>query len=126
MLKINHIALLVENLKETLNFYEELFDFKYEKEIEYEDSKVVFLQSMSDISFKLELIDLTNHQKREMNGSTYDHICFETTDFESFLKKLSNSEWIVEQPTVEINKFGARFLFISGINGENIQVLEVI
>ena len=125
LFKFNHIAIKVCDLEQTIKFYETLFGFKYEKEIEYQDFKVIFLQNPFDNIFKLELIALNynDHQNTVINNIPYDHICFETENFDEFFEEIKSSSYIKELPTVTVNDLGVKSMFIFGVNNELIQIL---
>lgn len=124
MFAIHHVALIVSDIEKTIEFYENLFGFQFVQEIKYDDFTVVFLNNSS---FNLELI--VQNQPFEHNvtdSSRYDHLCFETKYFTNFLDNLIGSGYVEQTIVVTTSKTGTKSLFINGINGEKIQVLEDI
>lgn len=122
LFKLNHIALKVNDLEGAIGFYEQLFSLKYDTEIEYPTFKSVFLKSLYEDNFKLELV-VFNDKGNTTNDSTWDHICFETNDFDGFISSISSSMYKQELNTT-VNNLGNRSVIINGLNNERIQVLE--
>lgn len=122
MFKLNHIALKVNDLESTIAFYEQLFGFKYDTEIEYPTFKAVFLKSLYEDNFKLELV-VFNVKGNTTNEGAWDHLCLETNDFDGFVSSISSSIYKQELNTT-VNNLGNRSVIINGLNNERIQVLE--
>lgn len=124
MFTIHHVALIVTDVEKTIQFYEKVFGFNFVQEFKYDDFTVVFLNNGS---FNLELIVQNQPLEHKVtSNSVYDHLCFETKYFTNFLDNLIGSGYVEQSPVVTTSKAGAKSLFINGINGEKIQVLEDI
>ena len=122
MFKFNHVALKVNDLEGTMDFYERLFGFKYDTEIEYPTFKVVFLKNLYDKNLKLELV-VFNAKSNNTNDGAWNHICLETDDFDGLIGSINSSIYKQDLHTT-VNDSGSRSVFINGLNNERIQILE--
>lgn len=110
-------------MEDTIKFYNTLFQFEYNVQIDYPTFQVVFLKNIHDENVRLELI-LLNSPNNNNSSGVIDHICFETTDFDLFIQKYESSNYANEELTITKNSLGLRSTFITGVNNERIQVLE--
>lgn len=124
-MKIHHIAITVNNLETSKEFYSKYFGFSEIKLFERIDlrGKAIFLQCENII---LELWEFSNpfpSQGDELQRIGIRHLAFEVGDIENFILNLPN-ELITEY--VKLGASGGKYLFIKDPSGVNIELYQTI
>ena len=114
--KINHIAVVVNDLEEAMHFWVDALglELSHREHVASEAVDVAFLPVGDS---KIELLQPVDNESGvarylEKRGSGMHHICFEVDDIEAALQKLklANVQLINEEPTVGAD--GRKFAFI--------------
>ena len=89
-MKYLHSMIRVNNLRESLRFYEELIGLKLQSKKDLDDCTLYFLAEY-DGAPEIELTD--NWEKPAQpytNGNTFGHFAFECEDMEAFVQKVKD------------------------------------
>ena len=116
MKKVNHIAVVVNDLEEAMHFWVDALglELSHREHVASEAVDVAFLPVGDS---KIELLQPVDNESGvarylEKRGSGMHHICFEVDDIEAAMQKLklANVQLINEVPTVGVD--GRKFAFI--------------
>jgi len=114
--RIDHIAILVENLEESLSFWQEAFgmELSHIEDIPSENSKVAFLQVGGN---EIELILPTTTDSGlarylEKHGPGMHHLCLEVDDIDEMLMQLKSKGIQLINQTAVLDSVGKKFAFI--------------
>jgi len=127
---LNHIAITVKNLNESIDWYRDKFGFKLVSKHQYQD---MYFALISLKKIKIELFcfnkttkPLPDYRKKLMDDLIVigtKHVCFEVDNLDLMVSKLHNQkvDIIGEQDT---SAFGGRYIFIKDCNGILIELYE--
>ena len=114
--KINHIALAVSDIENSLNFWENALGLKVEEteEVDAEKVKVSFLNIGN---CRLELVQSTDPESSlgkylEKKGPGIHHICVEVEDIDLMVKQLIVKGINVINEKPKVKKDGKKYVFI--------------
>ena len=114
--KLNHIAVLVENIDESLAFWQDALGLPLGKmeEVEAEGAKVAFLPMGES---KLELVQPLDSDSGlgrvlQKRGSGLHHICIEVEDIQAALARLQTHEVELINPEARTREDGTQYAFI--------------
>ncbi|WP_042454023.1 VOC family protein [Neobacillus dielmonensis] len=113
-MRFHHYALEVDDLDESVAFYQKHLGFLEESRMMFWDEEIVFLV-LSD--FRLELI----RSKRNGNAERSTHLCFEVGNLEEIINQFEPCR-LLEGPYLLEN--GWRIVFFEGPNHEILEFLE--
>jgi len=114
--RIDHVAIVVESLREALNFFQETLGLALEEVApEPEQHVTVAFMPVGDTEVELLEPDETDSGVARFlrkRGEGLHHICFEVTDIDAVLARLKNAgvELINEEPVT--NRLGWRLVFV--------------
>nr|WP_106779679.1 VOC family protein [Lysinibacillus timonensis] len=123
--KIEHTALIVKNLEESIEFYEQLLNFQLRTTGNTGNRKLAFLNIKDHPEVEIELIEeLTETESPYING-VIDHIAFAVEDMEETIKDLQSKgvSFLTEKPS--LTAFGKKNILFKGLNGELLQLIEM-
>jgi len=114
--KINHIALVVDDIDEALEFWHDALglDLSHVEDVPGENSVVAFLPAQES---EVELVKPTNENSGiarflKSRGPGMHHICFEVYDIEETMAHLKNKGVRLINQTPEIGTGGKKIAFI--------------
>lgn len=122
--KIEHTALIVKNLEESIEFYEKVLNFQLRTTANTGIRKLAFLFIKDHPEAEIELIEeLTDKESPYING-VIDHIAFAVDNIEETIKDLKEKDvpLLSEQPN--LTAAGKKTIMFKGINGELLQLIE--
>lgn len=115
ILKIHHIALVVENIEESLSFWESLgLSVAGVSEVPEEASRVAFLP-IGDT--EIEFVEPTNDTSGiarylEKRGPGMHHICIEVDDVASIMGKLQDQGYRLINKEPQLGANGRKYAFV--------------
>jgi methylmalonyl-CoA/ethylmalonyl-CoA epimerase len=114
--KIHHIAIVVNDIKDALNFWHIALGLEHSpiREIHEQDVRVSFLALKNS---KIELVEPTKGETGiarylEKKGAGIHHVCLEVEDIHATLKMLENSSIRLINETPQKDSEGKLFAFI--------------
>jgi methylmalonyl-CoA/ethylmalonyl-CoA epimerase len=114
--KVNHIALLVEDIDRAAAFWGEALGLEmgHIEEVEQESARVAFFPVGES---KIELVQPTSSETGlgkylEKRGAGIHHICLEVEDIEAALADLKDKGVQLINPTPQTREDGTRYAFI--------------
>ncbi|ETI65868.1 VOC family protein [Neobacillus vireti] len=122
--KIEHTAIIVKNMEESINYYSNILGFKVRERGSNERREMTFIYLENNPSFEIELIrDLEQHTKYSPKGIV-NHLAFAVDNMEDSIKYFTRKGliFINSSPNVAID--GAKTIFFEGPNGELLQLVE--
>lgn len=122
--KIEHTAIIVRSLVESIAFYENILNFELRTTGNTGTRKIAFLFVKGNPGVEIELIEeLTEVAKPAING-VIDHLAFGVNQIDEAIKelKLKGVEFLTEAPRV--NTIGSKTIFFKGLNDELLQLIE--
>ncbi len=118
-MKIHHVAITVNNLKESQKFYQDFFGFKIAKKFERKDmkAKAIFLELKG---FYIELWHFTDMQKnsddlKDIKIRGIRHIAFEVENLDKIISNFKARG--VEVTSPKLGASGHYYSFITDPNG---------
>lgn len=112
MQKIDHINVTVNNLEDSIKFYEDVLGFKLLERFKG-GMEFVF---MTDGTTTYELI--------EGNGGSFDHIAYVSDDIEVDYQKYEKHATSTIGYIPYLFKNGVKYFFIKGASGEKIEFIQ--
>ncbi|MBI2032818.1 MAG: VOC family protein [Candidatus Levybacteria bacterium] len=130
-LKVHHIAFTVENLEESINWYEEKLQFKLISKHKSNDVDLAILE-LGEI--RIELFNFGNETKQlpdyrkelmsDLKTIGTKHLCLQTEDLENTIQKLKEKgvDFITD---IDNASFGGKYIFFKDCNGILIELIQV-
>ena len=121
--KIEHTAIIVKNLEESIKFYEDILNFKLRTAGSNDSRKMAFLYVEDNPQVEIELIEeLTD--VGQLTDGIVDHLAFAIENMAESMEELKAKgiEFLTEEPKLTI--FGDKMILFRGINGELLQLIE--
>lgn len=131
IMRINHIAILVEDLDSAITFWKDTLglDLDHIKEIPEQEARVAFLLSGDN---KIELVEPTTHSSGiarylQKRGPGMHHICFEVDDILDILNQLKEKGVRLINDSPQIDSEGKKYAFVhpESTNGVLIELYEL-
>lgn len=122
--KIEHIAVVVQDLERTIQFYQDLFGFQLRIKGQNDVREMAFIYLESKPEVEIELIrDRTPTTEYSADGIV-NHIAFSVENLDQVMKELQEKgiTFHSEEPKKAID--GARMIFFQGLNKELLQLVE--
>jgi len=129
-ISFHHIAITVQNLIESVRWYQDIFGFKKTHEYSKDDMTIVLLQKDSVrielFAFRSETTALPEYRKelmKDLRTEGTKHICIEVENLEKMIKKLQSRG---EEPLGKPDEifFGGRNLFVKDPCGNLIELFQ--
>lgn len=122
--KIEHTAIIVKNMDESIKYYAETFGFKVRKRGNNERREMVFIYLENDPDYEIELIqDLVPIATYSPNGLV-NHLAFTVDNMDESITYFTSKGIIFKTNTPNIAIDGAKTIFFNGPNGELLQLVE--
>jgi len=121
--KIEHTAIIVKNLEESIKFYEDILNFKLRTAGSNDSRKMAFLYVEDNPQVEIELIEELTDVGQLADG-VVDHLAFAIENMAESMEELKAKgiEFLTEEPKLTI--FGDKMILFRGINGELLQLIE--
>lgn len=123
--KFEHVAIIVRDLQEAIEFYTEVLNFKLRMETTIgEERKIAFLHLIHDTTFEIELIEELKNLPVVREDGHIDHLAFIVENLQEAIHTLKEKhvEFINEQP--KNTAAGDLTIYFRGLNKEIIQLIE--
>ncbi|MCQ6275989.1 VOC family protein [Bacillus sp. V3B] len=122
--KMEHVAIMVGNMDETIQFYSDIFGFKVRLRGRKPDREMAFLYLDSQRSMEIELIqELTEGSKYSETGIV-NHLAFTVENIEETIRFLKEKDIIFTSDDVKPTLEGGRMILFHGPNRELLQLVE--
>ncbi|RHW42060.1 glyoxalase/bleomycin resistance/dioxygenase family protein [Neobacillus notoginsengisoli] len=115
MFKFHHYAIEAANIKEVLDFYQNVMGFRVENKVHFDGKKVLFLK-LGD--FRLELVE-----DEAAEGAGNMHLCFEIDRLHQAMQRMEAAGLSTMEGPYELEN-GWRTVFYTGPAGETLELLE--
>jgi methylmalonyl-CoA/ethylmalonyl-CoA epimerase len=116
MTKINHIAILVENIETALPFWQDALglELAHLEEVAAENARVAFFPTGES---EIELVQPTDPETGlgrylQKNGGGIHHICLEVPDIEAMMQQLRDHQVVLINESPRTRENGTRYAFI--------------
>ena len=122
--KVEHTAIIVKNMEESIQYYREMFGFILRVSGKNERREMAFLYHPNQKSFEIELIRDLLPQDPYSERGIVNHLAFTVEDIKEAITYYGNKgvQFHSEQINTAID--GAKTIFFSGPNGELLQLVE--
>lgn len=129
--KINHVAIVVENIEEALDFWQDQLGLVLDhvEEVPSQASKVAFLPVGEG---EVELVQPTNMDSGlgrylEKRGEGMHHLCIEVEDIESMLKDLkAKGVRLIDEEPHDLPGRRMAFIHPKASNGVLVELYEIV
>lgn len=118
--QLAHTSIVVRDINETINFYTNIFGLKVFRETETEKLKLALLQAGNGT---IELLEYKNIEYAKRERGTVDHIAFFVESVEKAMfeiSKIADVKYLCKPQMLE----DKGLVFIEGLNGERIELIE--
>lgn len=122
--KIEHTAIIVENLDESIAFYEKILNFKVRTTVNTDKRKLGFLHVQNQPNVEIELIEELTDVKKPATNGVFDHLAFAVDNLEKTIEELEAKGIEFPEPPRISAASGDKTIFFKGINGELLQLIE--
>ncbi|MCK5460075.1 VOC family protein [Candidatus Parcubacteria bacterium] len=126
-MKIHHIAITVNNLNESLKFYQDFFGFQLVKKFKKKEMKAEFaLIKSGDYLIELwEFMDmkLNSDDLSDLKIRGIRHIAFAVENIDKVVSEFKNKGLDISEPKMGIA--GHRFSFTNDPNGISLELYEI-
>jgi len=122
--KMEHVALIVKDLEQSIQFYSEIFGFRVRLRGSKPDREMafLFLESQSDI--EIELIQEMNVTIENSENGIVNHLAFTVEDIETTINYLKEKNIKFTSDEVKSTLEGGRMILFWGPNRELLQLVE--
>ena len=131
ILRIDHIAVLVDNLESTLSFWRDALgmDLSHIQDVQAENAQIAFLPTGDS---EIELVRPTTSDSGlarylEKRGPGMHHICLEVDDIEGMLVQLKEKGIQLINESPRVGERGKKYAFIhpKSANGVMVELYEL-
>jgi len=122
--KMEHTAIMVRDMDESIQFYSEIFDFKVRLRGSKGDREMAFLYLESQPDMEIELICDRNPIVEYSENGIVNHLAFTVEDIDATIDYLKGKE--IEFTSDEVNSTleGGRMILFKGPSRELLQLVE--
>jgi len=114
--KINHVAIVVEDLNHALKFWRDTLglELEYIQDVPEQKSRVAFLQSGES---EIELVEPTSNDSGiarylQKRGPGMHHICFEVEDIDDSMEQLNEKGIRLISESPQVGEDGNKYVFV--------------
>jgi len=118
---VSHLALVVEDVQQTSDFYCSWLGFKETNRLSNERLTLVYLESGSAT---IELLKYHNADQPKRGSGRFDHLAFTVDDVEDYAQKLKGAGIALESEVPFVAANGRKVIFVTGPNGERLELVE--
>jgi lactoylglutathione lyase len=124
IIKVEHVAVIVNDMNESIRYYCELFGFVLRTRGSNERREMAFLKYEHQPGFEIELIQDLQVQEEYSAKGIVNHIAFTVAEIDEAISifRKKGVVFATESPNIAID--GAKTIFFTGINGELLQLFQ--
>jgi lactoylglutathione lyase len=124
IVKIEHIAIIVENIEQSVHYYTSMFGFKMRTRGQVRSRLIAFLYHENQSDLEIELIQDISPQGPYDEKGIVNHLAFTVDKISEAILyyKEKGIEFSSEEPSVSIG--GSKTIFFYGPNRELLQLVE--
>lgn len=123
-MKFLHTMIRVKNITESLKFYTEILNMKFEHKKRLEDCWLYFLTDESGTcQIELTANDIIPENGYEI-GNGFGHFAFEVESLEDFTRKIERAGYSYLYPPFDLTGKGSKIAFIKDPDGYEIELIE--
>jgi len=116
VINLNHVAILVQNLDRSLNFWRDMLGIQVSdfKDVSSESARIAFLPIENGMIELVQPLDEKNSLSRYLSrhGPGLHHVCLEVDDIQAMLSNLKNSRVRLINDTPITGEDGRKYAFI--------------
>jgi len=129
-LEIDHIGIVVKDIKKAVNLYKEVYKLELKSEIIYDSTQHVMLAMMQTANtFQVELIQPIDNKSPSFDflnkGGGIHHLCFQVENINDSISELTTQKHLLFKKPVRASLLGNHkiaFLY----SKENKQIIELV
>ena len=125
-MKILHTMIRVKNIEDSLKFYTEVLNMKFDYKKRLDDCWLYFLTDEDNTS----QIELTVNDDTPENGydigSGFGHFAFSVKSLDEFSEKIDKLGYKYLYPPFDLNGKGTKIAFITDPDGYEIELIEKV
>ncbi|WP_428912390.1 VOC family protein [Niallia sp. Krafla_26] len=122
--KMEHVAIIVRNMDETIQFYSETFGFKVRLRGRKSDREMAFLYLDTQRSMEIELIQQLTEGSEYSETGIVNHLAFTVENIEETIQFLREKDITFTSEDVKPTLEGGRMILFHGPNRELLQLVE--
>jgi len=122
--KMEHVAILVKDLEQSIQFYLEIFGFKVRLRGSKPDKEMAFLFLESQPSMEIELIQEMNPASDFSENGIVNHLAFTVEDIDRTINYLKGKNIRFTSDEINSTLEGGRMILFRGPNQELLQLVE--
>ena len=125
-MKLLHTMIRVKNAKESITFYTELLNMKFDHQERLDDCTLYFLDD-EEGNVQLELTENDETPENGYNiGSGFGHLAFSVESLDKFTKKLNDLGYEYLYEPFDLNGKGTKIAFVKDPDGYEIELIEKV
>ena len=125
-MKLLHTMIRVKNIEESLKFYTEVLNMKFDHKKRLEDCWLYFLTDEDNTC----QIELTVNDETPVEGykigTGFGHFAFSVDSLDAFTAKIAKLGYEYLYPPFDLNGKGTRIAFINDPDGYEIELIEKV
>ena len=122
--KMEHVAIIVKDLEQSIQFYLEIFGFKVRLRGSKPDKEMAFLFLESQPSMEIELIQEMNPASDFSENGIVNHLAFTVEDIDRTINYLKGKNIRFTSDEINSTLEGGRMILFRGPNQELLQLVE--
>lgn len=123
MFSFEHVAIIVKDMDESINFYEQVFGFEVRLRKKRSDREMVFLFLKNAPQFEIELIQDIEPIRSYSTTGVVNHLAFRVEDLQKAIDFINENSSLTIASKIKPAAEGKMVLF-EGLNGEMLQLIE--
>lgn len=123
MFAFEHVAIIVKDMEESINFYEQVFGFEVRFRKKRNDREMVFLLLKNAPQFEIELIQDIDPVRSYSTVGVVNHLAFRVADLQKAIDFINDNSSLNVTADIKPAAEGQMILF-EGLNGEMLQLIE--
>ena len=125
-MKLLHTMIRVKNAQESIKFYTELLNMKFDHQKRLDYCTLYFLDD-EEGNVQLELTENDETPENGYNlGSGFGHLAFSVTSLDEFTKKLNDLGYKYLYEPFDLNGKGTKIAFVKDPDGYEIELIEKV
>jgi lactoylglutathione lyase len=121
---MEHVAIMVTDMEQTIQFYSEIFGFKVRLRGRKPDREMAFLFLPSQPNMEIELIQEFETTNQYSESGIVNHLAFTVEDIETTIGYLKGKDITFTSDEIKPTLEGGRMILFRGPNQELLQLVE--
>ncbi|HSJ38133.1 MAG TPA: VOC family protein [Planococcus sp. (in: firmicutes)] len=124
MFSFEHVAIIVNDMDRSIDFYKKTFGFEVRFRKKRADREMTFLFLKNTPQIEIELIEDIDPVRHYSKEGVVNHLAFRVEDLQRAISFINETSSLKIAPAVKFTADGGKMVLFEGLNGEMLQLIE--